>query len=72
MAQQANKSPLLQSCLDPVNTDGYMPQCPLCLTHRDNNNWSQVPANTTSLWEKLLKAAEVIQKSESRSVSFKD
>ena len=55
-----------------VNSDTYTPQCPFCLsrTHDANHlfNCSQVPTqqNTTSLWKKPAKAAEVIQEWESR------
>ena len=67
-----NKLLLLQSYQHSVNSDTYMPQCPLCLsqTHDTNHlfNYSQVPTkhNTTSLWKKPLEAAEVIQECESR------
>ena len=64
---KANKSPLLQSYLHTVNSENYVPQCPLCLshTHETNHlfNFSQLPTqhHTTNLWKKPLQAAEVIQ-----------
>ena len=74
----ANKSPLLQSYLHTVNIEIYMPQCPLCLSHTNDTNHlfhcSQFPTqhNATSLWKKLLEAAEVIQKWESRLASLRN
>ena len=35
---RANKSPLLQSYLNTVNPETYMPQCSLCLSHTHNTN----------------------------------
>ena len=75
---KVNKSPLLQSYLHIVNPDTYMPQCPLCLSHRhDINhlfNCSQLPTqhNITSPWKKPLEAAEVVQEWESRLASLRD
>ena len=75
---RANKSPLLQSYLHTVNPDTYTPQCQLCLSHTHDTNYlfncSQVPTqhNTTSLWKKPLKAAEVIQEWEFRLACLRD
>ena len=53
-----------------MNLETYMLQCPpyLSQTHDTNHlfNCSQVQHSTTSLWKKLLEAAEVVQEWESR------
>ena len=49
---RANKSPLLQSCLNTMNSDTYIPQCPLCLTHTIGANYlfnCKYQHNTTPL-----------------------
>ena len=68
---------VVQSYLHTVNPETYTPNAHYaCHTHNTNHlfNCGQVPThhNTTSLWKKSLKAAEIIQEWESRLASLKD
>ena len=59
-----------------VNPDTYTPQCPLCLTptHDTNHlfNCSRMPTqhDATSSWKTTLKAAGLIQESDSKLASL--